>query len=212
MANFDAVIFDNDGTLVDSEKITLSVLMELEIDHGADVREGDTERFLGAHLQVVFAEIERRAGKPVPHDFLDIFRERQTKGIKEGLTEMPGATEILEQLAANSMPMAVASNAPITKMKLCLDSTNLFRFFGENHLVSAYDVGVWKPAPDVFLRAAEVLDVDPKRCAVIEDSRTGLEAGHAAEMTVFALDPEGRFADFPETTTLSSLTDLGQYL
>ena len=86
MANFDAVIFDNDGTLVDSEKITLSVLMELAIDHGADVREGDTERFLGAHLQVVFAEIERRAGKPVPHDFLDIFRERQTKGIKEGLT------------------------------------------------------------------------------------------------------------------------------
>jgi len=205
MANFDAVIFDNDGTLVDSEKITLSVLMELAIEHGADVRDGDPEKFLGAHLNVVFAEIERRAGKPVPHNFIDIFREKQTRMINEGLTEMPGATEILERLSADA-------DAPVAKMKLVLGATNLLRFFSEDRLVSAYDVGVWKPAPDIFVHAAELLGVAPERCAVVEDSGTGIDAGHAAGMTVFALDPTGRFADRPATTTLANLTELAGYL
>ena len=97
--NIEAVIFDNDGTLVDSEHITLTVLMELAIDHGADIRPGDTERFLGAHLQTVFAEIEKRSGKPVPDDFIDIFRKKQTRMIEQGLAEMPGATELLTYLS-----------------------------------------------------------------------------------------------------------------
>ena len=203
-----AVIFDNDGTLVDSEEITLSVLMELAIEHGAEVREGDPERFLGAHLQVVFAEIEKRSGKPVPANFIDIFREKQTRMIKEGLKEMPGATALLEHLRALGIPMAVASNAPRAKMELTLGATNLSRFFPEGHLISAYDVEVWKPAPDVFLKAAEVLGVVPEHCAVVEDSDTGLDAADAANMHVFALDPHGRFADRPGTTTLSNLEEL----
>ena len=209
---FDAVIFDNDGTLVDSEHITLSVLMELAIENGAEIREDDPERFLGAHLQVVFAEIEKRSGKPVPDDLIDIFRDRQTKRIAEGLQEMPGATQLLEHLTSIEMPMAVASNAPQRKMKLCLDSTNLRRFFLEDRLISAYDVNVWKPAPDIFLHAAKVLDVAPERCAVIEDSGTGIEAAHASGMTVFALDPTGRFADRPATTVLNTLEELIDHL
>lgn len=207
-----AVIFDNDGTLVDSESITLSVLMEMAVEHGADIREDDPQRFLGAHLQVVFAEIEKRAGKPVPHNFLNIFREKQTTMIKAGLTEMPGATELLEHLAAAGVPIAVASNAPLAKMELTLGATNLARFFRPEHLISAYEVNVWKPAPDIFLKAAEVLGVEPERCAVVEDSGTGIEAAHAANAQVFALDPAGRFSDWTATTVLSTLTQLVGHL
>ena len=204
----EAVIFDNDGTLVDSENITLSVLMEIAIEHGADVRDDDPHRFLGAHLQVVFDEIGKRAGKPLPDGMIDVFRAKQTRMINEGLSEMPGATELLEYLADRNMPMAVASNAPRTKMERCLNATNLARFFPEAHLISAYDVNVWKPAPDIFLTAANVLGVAPDRCAVVEDSGTGLDAANAAGMIVFALDQSGRFADRPSTTTLSSLPEL----
>lgn len=209
---FDAVIFDNDGTLVDSEHITLSVLMEMAIEHGADVREDDPERFLGAHLQVVFAEIEKRSGTPVPDNFLDVFREKQTRMINEGLVEMPGATELLTQLTSRGIPLAVASNAPLAKMELTLGATNLARFFLASNLVSAYDVEVWKPAPDVFLRAAEALGVAPERCAIVEDSGTGLDAAHAANGQVFALDPTGRFSNRPATTVLSTLTELIEHL
>ncbi len=210
--NIAAVIFDNDGTLVDSEHITLSVLMELAIEHGADVKEDDPERFLGAHLQLVFAEIEQRSGQSLPDDIFDIFRTRQTRRIDEGLSEMPGATECLTHLANAGIPMAVASNAPRAKMTRCLDATGLRDFFPTAHLISAYDVEVWKPAPDIFLHAAHVLGVAPEQCAIVEDSATGLDAAHAANGQVFALDPAGKFSDRPQTTALTTLTDLLEHL
>ena len=211
-SRFDAVIFDNDGTLVDSEAITLSILMEMAIEHGAEPREGDVERFQGADLQVVFEEIGQRAGKPVPDDFIDTFRAKQMALINQGVDEMPGATELLTHLSSIDMPMAVASNAPIAKMVPCLDSANLSRFFTADRLVSAYDVGVWKPAPDIFLEAAKVLDVAPERCAVVEDSPTGLAAAHASGGTVFALDPTGELQDELGAIVLSNLNELIAYL
>ena len=211
-SQIEAVIFDNDGTLVDSESITLTVLMEIAIDHGAEVRDDDPHRFLGAHLQVVFDEIEKRAGKPLPEGIIDVFRSKQKRMIEEGLSEMPGATELLEHLSSRGVPMAVASNAPRAKMELCLNATDLARFFAPGHLISAYDVNVWKPAPDIFLAAAEVLGVTADRCAVVEDSGTGLDAANAANATVFALDPTGRFSERPSTTIIATLPELIEHL
>ncbi len=208
----DAVIFDHDGTLVDSETITLTVVGEIAVEAGAEVYAEDIDRFVGADLHVVFAEIERRSGSPLPEDIFDSFRARQTAAIEEGLDEIPGAHGLLSALAASSTPLAVASNAPVAKMELCLGATNLLPFFAHDRLVSAYDVDAWKPDPTVFLHAAEVLDVAPARCAVVEDSQPGVLGALAAGMHVFALDPKNRFRDIDGITRVASLADLHAYL
>lgn len=200
-----AVIFDHDGTLVDSEKITLNVVAGIATDAGAEIYPDDTERFVGADLHIVFEEIEKRSGKPLPDDIFEQFRVTQTAMICEGLEEVAGATQLLETL---SLPAAVASNAPVTKMELCLAATNLLRFFPDGHLVSAYDVNAWKPEPAVFLAAADVLGVEPSRCAVVEDSVPGVLGAVAAGMTVFALGDADRFEEFDGVTPIDSLGEL----
>lgn len=209
MVRIDAVIFDHDGTLVDSETITLSLLAEMAVEHGAEVFEDDADRFVGADLRVVLAEIEHRSGTPLPHDFLHVFRVRQEERIRSGLQEVPGADDVLTAL---TLPTAVASNAPVAKMQLCLGATGLDRHFAAHEMLSAYDVGEWKPAPGVFLAAAEVLDTSPQRCAVVEDSEPGIHAGLAAGMTVFAYDPDDKFESIAGITRLGSLVDLLEYL
>ena len=199
------MIFDHDGTLVDSEIITLSVVADIATNHGAEVYPEDPERFVGADLHVVFDEIERRSGKRLPNNIMEVFRERQTAMIRDGLQEIEGASELLSGLR---LPCAVASNAPVAKMELCLGATDLLRFIDDGHLISAYDVEAWKPDPAVFLRAAEVLGVDPAECIVVEDSRPGVLGGVAAGMTVFALDPHGRFDDIDGITAIERLSEL----
>ncbi len=205
----DAVIFDHDGTLVDSETITLTLLAEMAVEHGAEVHEDDIDRFTGADLKLVFAEIEHRRGAPLPADFLDVFRRRQEERIRNGLQEVPGADHLLESL---TVPTAVASNAPVAKMELCLGATGLDRHFAPEEMLSAYDVGEWKPAPGVFLAAAEVLQTAPQRCAVVEDSGPGIEAGLAAGMRVFAYDPGDKFASIGGITRLRALSELLEHL
>ncbi len=208
----DAVIFDHDGTLVDSETITLTVVGEIAIEAGAEVYPEDIDRFVGADLHVVFAEIEQRSGAPLPEDIFDHFRARQTAAIQDGLDEITGARALLSALSTLSRPIAVASNAPVAKMELCLGATNLLSFFSHDHLVSAYDVGAWKPDPTVFLRAAEILDVAPARCAVVEDSQPGVLGALAAGMQVFALDPKDRFGGIDGITRIAALADLHDHL
>lgn len=205
----DAVIFDHDGTLVDSETISLTLLAEMAVEAGAEVFEGDVDRFTGADLKVVFAEIERRRGAPLPHNFLHDFRSRQEQRILAGLEEIPGADHVLSML---TIPTAVASNAPVAKMQLCLGAAGLDQHFTDEELVSAYDVGWWKPAPDVFLAAASVLGTPPDRCAVVEDSAPGIEGALAAGMCVYALDPTNKFGPIDGATTLASLSELLEHL
>ncbi len=190
----DAVIFDHDGTLVDSETITLNLLATMAVEAGADIRDGDIDRFTGADLAIVLDEIEGRRGARLDRDaFLEDFRVRQSAEIRSGLREVEGARAILGALHGASIPTAVASNAPIAKMELCLDAADLRRFFDDHELVSAYTVDAWKPDPAVFLAAADVLGVDPGRCAVVEDSLPGIDGAMAAGMHVIALDPNDRF-------------------
>lgn len=101
---------------------------------------------------------------------------------------IPGAFDLLERL---TIPFCVATNGPREKAELTLELTGLLKFFPDR-LFSAYEVGIYKPDPGLFLHAAQVMGVAPERCAVVEDSLPGVQAGLAAGMQVYALlPPEG---------------------
>lgn len=192
----DAVIFDNDGTLVDSESITLGLLATMAIEAGAEVYPDDARRFMGSDINVVIDEIERRIGKDVDRDaFFAEFRDRQYDEIRAGLAEVAGATELLIALRDRNVPFAVATNAPMAKMELCMSSAGLAHFFGQETMVSAYDVGAWKPDPTVFVEAAKRLDTPIGRCAIIEDSRPGIAAAIASGAHAIALDAHGTLTE-----------------
>ncbi len=203
----EAVIFDCDGTLVDSETLSIAVLVELVAECGLTLAyEEALQRFSGNELSVVLDSLEQQLGHPLPGDFLNRFRERQIVVLQERVQAVDGAEELL---AALSMPFCVASNAPLQKIHVCLETTGLRRFFGEPQILSAYEIQVWKPAPDLFLKAAASLSVAPERCAVVEDSRFGIDAGLAAGMQVFAFDPNGAHDGDDRVHAVRCLRELG---
>jgi len=179
----DAVLFDCDGTLVDSETLSSEVFCELlgGLGHAAEPSE-ILRSFRGRQLATCLAELELRYGV-LPPDFEQRFRARSAEVYRARLREMAGAAELLRTL---SHPACVASNAPRAKIELCLEATGLSQFF-HRRIFSAYEVGAWKPDPGLFLHAAEVMGAAPARCLVVEDSAPGVAAALAAGMRVVAL-------------------------
>lgn len=209
----DAVIFDCDGTLVDSETLSAEVIAECLAPHGIRLTaEEALVAFRGRHLTAVFKDAEAEIGYALPADFEAFVRAQAAEAFRARLREIPGATALLEALA---LPVCVATNGPRHKTDLTLGVTNLRRFFGD-HVYCAYEIGAWKPDPTLFLHAATALAVDPARCLVVEDSAAGVTAGIAAGMKVLAFLPEGdadwRPAAVPVIRHLSEVTQhLEQY-
>lgn len=202
----EAVIFDCDGTLVDSETLSISILLDFAAEFGHNLAYEDAlQQFAGVDLAVIIQNIELQLGDALPDDFMDRFRARQLPILREQLQTIHGAKELLEAL---NRPTCVASNAPLSKINVCLETTGLDVFFTKSRIFSAYQIETWKPSPDLFLMAAEFLQVAPERCAVVEDSRFGIEAGLAAGMQVFAFDPHEVHAADDRITAVRCLTDL----
>jgi HAD superfamily hydrolase (TIGR01509 family) len=202
----EAVIFDCDGTLVDSESLSISVLVEFVAEFGLEIPyETALQEFSGNDLAVVLSSIEQRLDHALPKDFLDRFRDRQITVLKEQLLAISGAEDLLSTM---TLPACVASNAPLHKINVCLEKTGLHRYFPAACVFSAYQIRTWKPAPDLFLLAAESLGVAPDRCAVVEDSSFGIDAGLAAGMQVFAFDPHGVHRNSPGITAIRCLSEL----
>lgn len=203
----DAVIFDCDGTLVDSEPLGFEAIGEALAAHGYRLPPGvDLIDLKGRRMASSLAEVGRRVGRALPPDFEVVVREHMARAFHARLRPIPGAAETL---AALRVPFCVASNGPREKMELTLGLSGLLHYV-ENRLFSAYEVGSWKPDPGLFLHAAEAMGVAPQHCAVVEDSESGLRAGLAAGMRVYAfcpveeLPPELR----AQVRSLARLTDL----
>ncbi|HKV39801.1 MAG TPA: HAD-IA family hydrolase [Blastocatellia bacterium] len=206
----EAVIFDCDGTLVDSETLSNQVLVDFVAEFGLTLSLEDAmSRFVGGTLVDCVAEIERRLGRALPEDFIAQFRVRQTAAFRGRLRPIDGALSTVQRMR---VPYCVASSGPREKIELSLGLTGLLPYF-HDRIFSSYEVGTWKPEPGLFLHAAETLGVAPARCAVVEDSPPGIQAGLAAGMVVFAFQPlqsEGpttagvrvlrRLADLPDFT------------
>ena len=202
----DAVLFDCDGVLVDSERVAAECIIEFAARFGA-VFEFDEalERFTGARMADNLRDIEARGKCTLPDDFEDGLRAHMAAQFEARLEPMDGAAALIEAL---DVPYCVASNGPRSKMEVTLRIAGLLEHF-DGRIVSAYEVGVWKPDPGLFLHAARMLGVAPERCAVVEDSDYGITAGVAAGMQVFALVSGERAGSMPDgVVAVTSLADL----
>lgn len=213
-----AIIFDLDGTLVDSEVPGMDVLYEEALKLGvAATREEAHAAFRGRRMAECIAWIGERVTRPAP-EFESDFNDRFTPHIRRvmatrfrgGLDAMPGALALVRRL---DRPFCIATNGPREKAELTLGLTGLLPHF-EGRLFCAYEVGHFKPAPGLFLHAAQALGVAPSRCAVVEDSLPGITAGLAAGMQVFSLcRPDTVPADMAgRIRPIASLTKLDQAL
>jgi HAD superfamily hydrolase (TIGR01509 family) len=184
MGSSDALIFDCDGTLVDSEAILLEVVIDQARALGlADISPAEMRAWKGRSMASGMKALSEALGRPLPADFEDKVRARMADIFSDRLRPMPGAAEMLARLR---VPFCVASNGPRHKTELTLGLTGLRHLF-EGRIFSAYDVGSFKPDPGLFLHAARAMGVAPERCAVVEDSEPGARAGLAAGMKVFVL-------------------------
>lgn len=201
-----AVIFDCDGTLVDSLPIVRDVLHAYldTLDLGVPVAEASA-LFGSGRLGDSVTALQTRIGRPLPEDFIDELLRRRDASVRERLRAMEGAVALLESL---SMPVAVASNAPLPQTMLSLEVTGLLEYFTP-HVYSAHDIGWWKPHPGLFLHAAAMLGVPAAQCAVVEDSELGAEAGVAAGMIVYGLGDGAKCTGVRPVTTLA---DVSAYL
>jgi HAD superfamily hydrolase (TIGR01509 family) len=182
---FDLVIFDCDGVLVDSERLALRLDAELLADVGWPMSESEQiERFVGRTEQAMKDEVEARIGRDITAEW-EVFAERYVELFATELVAVPGVADAIDAIQGAGYATCVASSGGHEKIRRNLELTGLRARFGER-IFSGDDVVQSKPAPDLFLHAAAAMRVPSDRCAVVEDSRAGVEAGRAAGMRVFA--------------------------
>jgi HAD superfamily hydrolase (TIGR01509 family) len=184
VGRFDLVIFDCDGVLVDSERLAVRTEAAILSGLGWPLTEADiVERFVGRSATYMHGEIERHVGRSV--DWEAEFEARYREVFERELGPVPGVVDALEVLQQVGMPTCVASSGSHEKMRFTLGLTGLLERF-EGRIFSVDDVDHGKPAPDIFVHAAATMGIPPTRCAVVEDSVSGVTAGLAAQMAVFA--------------------------
>jgi HAD superfamily hydrolase (TIGR01509 family) len=218
MLSCDLIIFDCDGVLVDTEPLTNRLLAECVTEAGWPVTtQHAIENFKGRDLNEIHTEVEERVGRKVP-GLLEDYRKRMFESFEtEPIEVIDGAHELLDALDdAGTHARCVASNGPQNKMQSSLASAGMLGRFdhaGEARIYSAYEVGVWKPEPDLFLHAAEQMGHAPKDSVVIEDSASGVVAARRAGMRVVGLSgltPAESLAEAGATHIIASMHELVQ--
>ena len=183
------LIFDCDGVLVDSERLSHTVLREMICEYGVDLTLEETlEHFMGTSTEKCLEVLASLIGRTAPGDFLAHFRDRTFLAFRQSLTAVVGVAELVAGLR---VPFCVASNGPREKMRFTLGHTGLLPHF-DGRLFSAQDVKQPKPAPDLFLHAAATLGAPANACLVVEDSPTGVTAARAAGMRVLGFAAMGQ--------------------
>ena len=182
MLSFELIIFDCDGVLVDSEVLSCACLADIFGRHGASLSvEEVTDRFLGRSPSAIETYWKDTRGQGVPPGFFDEYRVHLVSTFRSALKPMPFADNVLQSL---DRPSCLASSSDMDRLKLSLSITGLDVYFEDRTFNSAM-VKNGKPAPDLFLHAADAMGCRPAGALVIEDSITGVQAGKAAAMTVW---------------------------
>ena len=181
MTQPDLIIFDCDGVLVDSEVLSCSCLSKVLAGYGIDLGPDQAlDLFLGRSTTAVVEHYEA-LGRSIPEQFLTELRAGVRAAFRSALCPIEGVNTLLQGL---QIPHCVASSSDVDRVSYSLSLTGLAAHF-DSRLYTSQMVERGKPAPDLFLYAADRMQADPRRTLVIEDSTSGVEAGKAAGMTVW---------------------------
>ncbi|WP_159566202.1 6-phosphogluconate phosphatase [Budvicia diplopodorum] len=208
MQPVECVLFDSDGTLVDSEILCCESFSNVFKSYGISLSTQECiKQFKGTNLYKVFAQVRETYGLDQPDEKLEKeYRQDMARLFELSLQPIQGIRTLLEGI---TVPMAVVSNGPVTKMQHSLGLTKLINFFGD-HLYSAFDIQRWKPDPALLRFASDKLSIPLEKCILIEDSLAGAHAGIAAGIPVFyyCADQHNTPIDHPLVTTFHDMAEL----
>ena len=210
-----AVIFDLDGLLLDSEIVAFKVYEELGKRFGFEITLPDfMQNICGQPLRRNVAYVNDRFQLPWElEEAVEEVLRVEKKILDEGVDVMPGARELLAFLKENNYKTAVASSSARARSMRLLEQHDLVKYFDD--FVFGPEVEKGKPNPDIFLKAAEKLDIAPENCLVLEDSQAGIQAAYSAGMRVICIPdlkyPTEEYVQMA-TAVKESLFDVIEYL
>jgi len=208
MSRIEAVFFDCDGTLVDSEVICSKAYVHMFAQYGISVTLDEIfKTFKGVKLYEIIDTINARFGVDFPKlEMESIFRQEVARLFDTELQAIDGAKSLLEKI---TIPMCIVSNGPVSKMQHSLGNTGMLDYFPEK-LFSGYDLQCWKPDPALMFHAARQMSVNVENCILVDDSVAGAQSGIAAGMEVFyfCADPHNLPIDHPKVTPFTHLDQL----
>ncbi|MEJ7894837.1 MAG: HAD-IA family hydrolase [Solirubrobacteraceae bacterium] len=198
------VIFDCDGVLVDSERLSCAALRDALAELGVALTLGETmAEFLGRSRAHMLARSQELSGAPLPAGWAAGYDARRDAAFARELQAVPGVADAVDAVEAAGHATCVASSGDHRKMRLTLGMTGLYARF-EGRIFSATEVGVGKPAPDLFEHAAARSGFAPEHCVVVEDSHVGVAAARAAGMRVlgYGVEADVTFASMRQLPAL----------
>jgi HAD superfamily hydrolase (TIGR01509 family) len=206
------IIFDCDGVLIDSEGVANTLIARELTGLGWEMTMQDSQGlFLGMSITDMQPLIETRLGRKLPLNWRPELAQKLVLALGEEARLIPGAREMLERVTELGIPWRIASNSSDQEMAVKFARTGLTRLVdGKTHSAASVIVkgGRPKPAPDVFLAAAEAEKISPKSCLVLEDSALGVTGAVAAGMTCFGFAPHGDGAHLRAAGATKILRDL----
>jgi HAD superfamily hydrolase (TIGR01509 family) len=195
------IIFDLDGTLVETEQVWRDVRRDFVVSHGGRWHDGAQETMIGMRTQEWAAYIHDDLGVGLPQDEIArLVVDGVVAALRTNVPILPGAQAALERVS-KTFRLGLATSAARPVAETVLDRANWRRFF--QVVVSADDVARGKPEPDVYLRALELMRADPRSTEAIEDSTNGIRAAHAAGLRVIAV-PNREFPPKPDALALAA--------
>lgn len=187
--DIDALIFDMDGVLLDSEPLHFAVVNRILADEGASIDQAFYKRYLGTTLEYTWSDLQQHCGLARPYSYyVRRYDEEILNVYRTHSVANPGARELLDAVDVSPLKLALASSSNRLWVDTCLEALGFSGHFQAS--VTGDEVALGKPAPEIYLKTAQKLGTPPERCLVIEDAPHGISAAKAAGMLAVAVDTE----------------------
>ena len=182
------IIFDCDGTLVNSEPLTMRILSLMMRELGIERSDSALlEAFAGKNMKAITDFVSSHIGPFDENTFEEDYRQRCVQLFRKELQPIPGSIELIKSVKTSK---CIASNGPHRKMKISLSATGINQYFKDEHIFSAYDIQKWKPDPALIYFALDRMKCKENEAILIEDTMSGVNAGLTAGITTLAYNPE----------------------